>query len=182
VAERLFLVGMMAAGKSTVARLTAKQLGWPWVDTDDLVVRETGTTIPDLFARHGEPYFRRQEARALESVRQSQESLVVSVGGGVVLDPDNRHALRESGTVVWLRARPETLIARVRDGAGRPLLAGDTPEARVETLRALDAQRRPLYEEVAQEIVDVDDIDARTVTARLLERVDLGQSHREVRR
>jgi len=173
VSERLLLVGMMGSGKSTVARLAAKRLGWTWVDTDEVIVRDAGTSVPELFAGRGEVHFRQQERRALESVLRRPQPLVVSVGGGAVLDPGNRARLRSAGTVVWLRARPETLVARVRDGAGRPLLVGKSPEERMETLRALDAERRPLYREVATEIVDVDGLAAAAVVERLLNTVGL---------
>jgi shikimate kinase len=104
------------------------------------------------------------------------------VGGGVVLDEGNRAALRSAGTVVWLRARPQTLIDRMRDGAGRPLLVGDSPQARAETLRLLDAARRPLYEDVAEHVVDVDGIEPRAVVEQLLQTVGLEASDREAHR
>jgi shikimate kinase len=164
----LVLVGMMGAGKSTVARLTAKRLGWGWVDIDSEVARTGNASVADLFARHGEAHFRQEEARALKAVLRRDEPLVISVGGGAVLDQGNRNALREAGTVVWLRALPETLIKRVHDGAGRPLLVGDTTEERTETLRRLDGERRALYAEVADEIVDVDWLSTQNVVERVL--------------
>jgi shikimate kinase len=168
VAERLLLVGMMGAGKSTAGRLAAKRLGWTWVDIDAEIVRTGGASVPELFARHGEAHFRQEEARVLGTVLDRDEPLVVSVGGGVVLDPVNRATLRGAGTVVWLRARPETLIERVHDGVGRPLLVGDTPQDRAETLRRLEAERRPLYAEVADEVIDVDRLRTEKVAERLL--------------
>jgi shikimate kinase len=171
VAERLLLVGMMGAGKSTVARLAADRLGWTWVDTDTEVSRTGGAPVPELFARHGEAEFRRGEAAALEAALQLEGPLVVSVGGGAVLDPGNRDVLRTAGIVVWLRATPETLIGRVHDGAGRPLLVGDTPQEREATLRRIDAERRPFYAEVADDIVDVDHFAPDEVAEYLLETV-----------
>ena len=117
----------------------------------------------------------------LEDVLGRPEPLVVSVGGGVVLDPVNRARLRQAGTVVWLRARPETLIARVHDGVGRPLLVGDTALDRALTLRRIDAERRPLYAEVADEIVDVDRLRTDKVAQRLLECVGQGASGPQAR-
>ncbi len=181
MAERLCLVGMMGAGKSTVARLMAERLGWTWVDIDDEVSRIGGAPVPELFARHGEAQFRREETAALEAALRLEGPLVVSVGGGAVLDPGNREALRAAGTVVWLRARPETLIGRVHDGAGRPLLVGDTPQEREATLRRIDAERRTLYAEVADEIVDVDDVSAPKVAEDLLETVARRALDRPVR-
>jgi shikimate kinase len=169
VAERLLLVGMMGAGKTSAGRLAAKRLGWTWIDTDAEISRAGGATVVELFARHGEAHFRQEETRALEAALQRDEPLVISVGGGAVLDPVNREALRGAGTVVWLRARPETLIDRVHDGAGRPMLVGATTEERVETLRRIDGERRSLYAEVADDIVDVDHLGPRKVADRLLE-------------
>jgi shikimate kinase len=84
--------------------------------------------------------------------------------------------------VVWLRARPETLLARVRDGVGRPLLAGDTPADRAATLRRIEGERRALYTGVADHVVDVDGLDAATVAARLVDIVGLDAPGREARR
>ena len=89
---------------------------------------------------------------------------VVSVAGGAVLRPDNRRLIAASGTVVWLRARPETLAARVGDGAGRPLLEDDPAEAMVR----LNAVRSPLYAEVADLVIDVDELPAEEVARRIL--------------
>ncbi|MGH9018131.1 MAG: shikimate kinase [Acidimicrobiales bacterium] len=181
MADRLLLVGMMGAGKSTVARLAARSVGWKWLDVDEMVSREAGASVPELFARHGESYFRRQESRALQSVLGGDEDVIVSVGGGAVLDEANRARLAEGGEVVWLRARPETLMARVRDGAGRPLLDGTTPEQRMQTLRRIDAERRPIYGALARHVVDVDGLDAASVARRVLEAAGLnggeGKAH-----
>jgi shikimate kinase len=178
VAERLLLVGMMGAGKTSAGRLAAKRLGWTWIDTDTEISRAGGATVVELFARHGEAHFRREETRAIEAALERDEPLVISVGGGAVLDPGNRRTLRDAGTVVWLRARPETLIDRVHDGAGRPMLVGDSTDERVETLRRIDSERRSLYAEVADDIVDVDHMGPRKVAERLLECVGHGAPDR----
>jgi len=90
--------------------------------------------------------------------------MVVSVAGGAVLDPDNRSLLRRSGVVVWLRAHPATLAARVGEGTGRPLLGTDPPAA----LARLEAERRPFYAELADVVVDVDDLEAAEAAERVL--------------
>ncbi|HEX6475732.1 MAG TPA: shikimate kinase [Acidimicrobiales bacterium] len=164
MAEHVFIVGMMGAGKTTIGRLLAERLGWRHLDSDEQVARDTGQTVPEIFARRGEPAFRAAEARALAAAAVADTPTVVSVAGGAVLDPDNRHVLRRGGVVVWLRAEVETLARRVGDGAGRPLLGDDPAEA----LRHLYAQRRPVYQELAQVVVDVDGVDARTVAERVL--------------
>jgi shikimate kinase len=149
----LLLVGMMGAGKTTVGRLVADHLGRPYRDSDTMVEEATGHSVPELFATEGEAAFRAAESAALRAA-VAPPPAVISVAGGAVLDPANRALLAASGTVVWLRAAPETLAARVGDGDGRPLLAPDPARALV----ALDAARRPLYAEVADAVVDVDDL------------------------
>ncbi len=164
--RRVLLVGMMASGKTTVGELLARRLGWRYVDSDDEVEALTGRTVKQLFESGGEAAFRPLESKALSAALEGDEPVVVGVAGGAVLDPRNRALLRRAGTVVWLRARPETLARRVetdRDGARagapaddhRPLLDHDPAG----TLAELDRRRRPLYEEVADVTVDVDDLD-----------------------
>lgn len=148
----IFLVGMMGVGKTTVGRLLAARLGVPFCDSDEQVAANTGMTVPEIFERHGEPAFRAEESRALQQAAQGDDA-VVAVAGGAVLDPENRKLLRERGTVVWLRATVETMARRVGRGTGRPLL-GDDPAARIATLYP---QREPLYAELADVTVDVDD-------------------------
>jgi shikimate kinase len=165
-ATRLVLVGMMGAGKTTTGRLLADRLGWDFLDSDAEVERATGLTVRALFARDGEAEFRRIESAALSRVCTATDPAVISVGGGAVLRPENRALLRANGRVIWLRARPATLAARVGDGAGRPLLEhNDDPEA---ALEALDGLRRPLYAEVAHETIDVDGLSPETVGERIL--------------
>ncbi|HEY2214653.1 MAG TPA: shikimate kinase [Acidimicrobiales bacterium] len=161
---RILLVGMMGAGKTTVGELLAHRLGWDYLDSDAEVVAATGLTVPALFARDGELAFRDAEAAALTLACATPEPVVVSVAGGAVLRAENRTLLSSSGTVVWLRARPETLASRVGDGVGRPLLEVDPAG----TLARLDAERRPFYEEVAEVTIDVDDLGASEVTDRIL--------------
>ncbi|HUZ09549.1 MAG TPA: shikimate kinase [Acidimicrobiales bacterium] len=170
--DRIVLVGMMGAGKTTVGRLLAGRLGWAYADSDDRVQEATGHTVPELFAQHGEAAFRAAESEALRQALRGASPQVVSVAGGAVLAPANRALLRRSGTVVWLRARPETLGARVGDGRGRPLLGDDPSEA----LTRLDRVRRPLYEQVAHVVVDVDDLQPDSVVDRVLAAVGPGWS------
>jgi shikimate kinase len=167
VTQRILLIGMMGAGKTTVGQLAAQELGWDYFDSDAEVEADTTMTVPKLFAAQGEEAFRDAESRALERACASTTPCVVSVAGGAVLRPENRALLSQSGTVVWLRADVETLIRRVGDGHGRPLLDADPASA----LRDLYATRRPLYAQVADVIIDVDDLAPTEVTKGLLAEV-----------
>ncbi len=150
--DRVVLVGMMGAGKSTVGHLLAERLGWRYLDSDEQVMAETGHSVPEIFAGQGEQAFRAEEARVLAEALSSRDSVVVSAAGGVVLSEDNRDLIRGRGVAVWLRADPKVLALRVGDGAGRPLLDDDPELALVD----LDRVRRPLYRSLASITVDVD--------------------------
>ena len=158
------LIGMMGSGKTTIGRRVARELDRSFVDSDALVVEHTGLTIPEMFETHGEPWFRQQETAALEAALSSDEPIVLAVAGGAVLAPANRQLLRDRCLIVWLRATPETIISRIGDGKGRPLLADD-PEG---AIRRYDAVRRPVYTEVAHMVVDVDGVTVSRATTRVL--------------
>ncbi|MGH9164957.1 MAG: shikimate kinase [Acidimicrobiales bacterium] len=152
MSRRVLLIGMMGVGKTTVGRALAARMGWAHLDSDRQVEQATGRSVPEILRTDGEAAFRVEEKRALETALASHDPVVVSVAGGAVLDPENRRLLRQAGLVVWLRAEVVTLAGRVGDGEGRPLLGNDPPSA----LAALDQQRRPLYAELAELVVDVD--------------------------
>jgi shikimate kinase len=163
VTERVLLVGMMGAGKTTVGSRLAERLGWQLLDSDAEVERRTGRRVPEIFAADGEACFRAEESLVLARAVTSDTPVVVSVAGGAVLDGDNRRRIRHGGTVVWLRCRPDVLARRVGGGEGRPLL-GDDPGA---SLRRLDSQRRPLYAEVADLVIDVDTLRSGEIVDRI---------------
>ncbi|MGH9088283.1 MAG: shikimate kinase [Acidimicrobiales bacterium] len=167
---KILLVGMMGAGKTTVGHLLAGRFGCAYVDSDREVEEVTGHSVAELFASGGEGSFRSLETDALRRAVAGDDAVVVSVAGGAVLDPGNRELIRRSGTVVWLRADPATLARRVGTGAGRPLLDGDPAGA----LRRLDAARRPLYAEVADVVVDVDDLGPDAVAERVAQQASPG--------
>jgi shikimate kinase len=164
VTKHILLVGMMGAGKTTVGRLLAQELGWEYSDSDAEVEHDTGMTVPELFVAEGEEAFRDAEAKALERACSSEAHCVIAVAGGAVLRAGNRALIVTSGTVIWLRASPQVLASRVGSGEGRPLL-GDDPLA---ALTELSAVRDPLYKEVAAFTIDVDALTPPEVAAQIL--------------
>lgn len=148
--RRIFLVGLMGAGKTTVGKALARDLGLEFVDADHELQRRTGVSIPVIFDVEGEAGFRVREAAVLDELT-SREGVVLATGGGAVLREDNRARLRSRGVVVYLRAGLDDLWARTRHDRNRPLLQTADPRRR---LAELLAERDPLYREVADHVVD----------------------------
>ena len=157
----IILVGMMAVGKTSVGRRMAGLRGWEFFDSDRQIEALTGRTVAEIWRTEGEPAFRRLEAQVLADALASTEPRVIAAAGGTVLDNANRWLMRQHHPVVWLRGRPEVLATRLGTATHRPLLDDDPAGA----LTRLDAIRRPLYEEVADIVVDVDDLTVDQVVA-----------------
>ncbi|MFL5778180.1 MAG: shikimate kinase [Chloroflexota bacterium] len=149
---RLFLVGMMGSGKTTVGRALAARTGWPYVDNDALLQAATGKGAPELIAELGETGLHAGEVAAFEHAAALPPPIIASIAGGVIDSDSARRQLAVAGTVVWLRARPETLLARVGGGVGRRPSAVSTDWVK-ETAEA----REGLYRSVARIVADVDD-------------------------
>lgn len=168
--ETVWLVGMMGAGKSSVGPRLAAQLGRPFVDLDAAIEAAAGRSIAELFASEGEAAFRKREREAIERV--AGQGLVVALGGGAVAQPGAVERLLATGRLVYLRARPETLAARVGSDAARPLLAGLDGPGRLARLRSLLAAREGAYLR-ASVVFDTDGLGpdevARTLAQRLAE-------------
>ncbi|HEY6239207.1 MAG TPA: shikimate kinase [Burkholderiales bacterium] len=148
--HKLFLVGMMGAGKTTVGRQLAKRLGKAFLDSDREIEARTGVRVAVIFDIEGEAGFRRREAEVIEQVT-ALDDIVLATGGGAVLDSRNRELLKTRGFVIYLHAPPVVLWQRTHTDKSRPLLQGDDPREKLEALYAL---RDPLYREVADLVID----------------------------
>jgi shikimate kinase len=168
--ERLFLVGMMGVGKTTVGQLCAKKLGWSFLDSDAQLLTDTGRTAKVIIEADGDEELRILESRALAEAIAHPVPVVVAAAGGVVLSESNRALLVRSGVVVWLRASIETLSERVLHGESRPRLGADPARS----LRDLYLARHSLYASVAGFVIDVDDLPPEEVVARIFEGTGLG--------
>ncbi|NOJ46447.1 shikimate kinase [Bradyrhizobium archetypum] len=138
----LVLVGMMGAGKSTIGRRLAARLGLRFLDADiEIEVAHAGMTIPEIFATHGEPYFRDGEARVIARLLDSGPA-VIATGGGAFMREETRNRIRDKAVSIWLKADVDVIMKRVKRRADRPLLQTEDPVATVS--RLLEA-REPVY-------------------------------------
>jgi len=131
----------MGTGKSSVGRLLAERIGFRYLDLDALIVAGEGISINEIFARHGEPHFRKLETEAVRRIAR-EVRCVVSTGGGAVIAPENRLLLREAGVVVNLTASVDEVCRRLREETDRPLLKDDRSEERI---AAMMAEREQFY-------------------------------------
>ena len=137
----IVFVGMMGAGKTTIGRRVAARLDLPFADVDVEIEKAAAKTIPEIFAEHGETYFRDGERRVIARMLGDGPQ-VLATGGGAFMNPETRRAIAERAVSVWIAADPDVLWARVRAKANRPLLHTPDPEG---TLRRLVAERYPVY-------------------------------------
>lgn len=153
--ENIVLVGFMGSGKSSIGKRVAKQLGFQFIDTDQIIIDRTGMQISDIFSQEGEQAFRELESSALVSIGHLKRC-VIATGGGAVLRDKNRALLRNIGFVIELTASEDVIYERVARNTKRPLLQTENPR---ETLHQLLETRRPLYEDAAQFILDTTHLD-----------------------
>lgn len=165
--NRIFLIGPMGAGKTTVGKRLAQLLELPFYDSDKVVEERTGAAIPLIFDIEGEAGFRRREAAVIDELTQLDQ-LVLATGGGAVTVEENRRHLRERGTVVYLEASVNKQFERTRKDRNRPLLQTEDPKGR---LQALFAQRQPLYQETAHFIVSTEQGNARSILNEIVRRL-----------
>ncbi|MGE0212367.1 MAG: shikimate kinase [Parvibaculaceae bacterium] len=162
-ARSIVLVGLMGAGKSTVGRRLAHRLSIPFIDADAEIEAAAAKTIAEIFADHGEPFFREGERKVIARLLEAGPQ-VLATGGGAFMNSETRENIRRNGISVWLRAGLPLLMKRVRKRQTRPLLFGDDPEG---VMQRLMDERHPIYAE-ADITVDSRDTSHQAVVAELL--------------
>ena len=163
--DKIYLIGMMGSGKSTIGQMLADRLHMPWCDLDKIVEKK-GMTIKEIFEAHGEAHFRKLESGTLCDLA-SGEKQVVSTGGGIVLSEENRQSMRESGHVFYLCARPETLIERLETKrADRPLIEQGNLQEKIQ--RIYEA-RKDMYICAADYVVHTDGLSMEQVVGEIIE-------------
>ena len=158
------LIGFMGAGKSAVGRELSRRTGWPRHDTDEMIRAQFGISIPDIFARHGEPAFRDAETALLKTLEPGLASIVVT-GGGIILREENVRLLRGMGRIIWIDADEEILWQRASRHSTRPLLQTPDPRARFTELLQ---ERLPRYQTAADHRINASSSSIAAVTDEII--------------
>ncbi|WP_273850738.1 shikimate kinase [Guptibacillus spartinae] len=145
--KAIYLTGFMGSGKTTVAEALSKELGVPAIDTDEHIAKMQDKTISAIFDEEGEKAFRAYETASLENL--PCKNIIISTGGGIVLNEKNRSYMKQNGTLIYLHCEPDEIVKRLEDDTTRPILAGGNKQNKVKTIFA---ERLPLYREAEYEI------------------------------
>jgi shikimate kinase len=171
---RIFIIGLMGSGKSTIGRRLSTRTGWRYVDNDTLVEQVAGRKAPEIEADDGVDALHDAERAAFEHALTIPPPVILGVAGFVVVEPELRARMRAAGTVVWLRARPETLRLRVGSGRGRRADSTD-----IDWIRNVVEERTPAFEEAADLVIDVDRLRPRQVVEAIVRQLALDPDQAE---
>lgn len=163
--NNIILVGPMGAGKTTIGRMLAKRLAVKFYDSDHEIELRTGADIPWIFEIEGEAGFRKRESAMIEELTRL-DGIVLATGGGVVLDENNCKNLKQNGIVIYLKSTPEKLFKRTQTDKRRPLLQTDDKYERIQSILK---EREPLYQAVADEIIETDRLTVNKIVKHILE-------------
>ncbi len=161
------LIGFMGCGKSTVSAYLQKMLAMELAEVDEMIVEKEGMSIPEIFEKYGEPYFRRCESDMVIEL-QKRELTIISCGGGLVMRQENVDNLKKNSRIVLLTAKPETIYERVKNSTNRPILNG---HMNVEYIAELMEKRREKYEAAADLVIETDERDIQDICEELIRRI-----------
>lgn len=162
----IVIIGFMGTGKTTAARALAKELGWKYISTDEVIEDKERRSINDIFRRNGETYFRLVEKEVVKKVAEL-DKFVIDAGGGVVLARENMDNLKRNGRIVCLTARPEVILERTKRFRHRPLLNAKNPREKIESLLKT---REPFYAQ-ADIFIDTSDITTEEVVQEIKKKI-----------
>mgnify|MGYP002857023148 CR=1 FL=1 len=152
--ENVVLIGFMGVGKTSLGKLLAAKLGRPFVDLDEKIETDAGMSIPEIFARYGERFFREMEKKAVREIC-TRRNIVIATGGGTVKDAENLRLLKNSGVIVCLTTEPEEIFRRTARKGERPVLDANA-EDRLATIRKLLAERQEFYSQADYQVDTTD--------------------------
>lgn len=173
--QNIYLIGLMGVGKTTIGKQLAKALQWPFYDSDKVIEDCMGVDIPTIFSYEGEEGFRAREQAVIQQLT-AMSGIVMATGGGTILRPENREALKSTGFVVYLHCAIDKILYRTRHDTQRPLLRTDNPRERLQTLLA---QREPLYLECADFSIDSGHLPGKTVVKTILQQYQAALENHE---
>ncbi len=162
--NNIYLVGFMGTGKTVTGRALAKKLSRKYVDLDELIEEKEKMGIPEIFSKNGEAYFRRLEKEALKNISNDKE-IIVSCGGGIVIDKDNIDIMKKTGTIFCLAASADVILKRTSAFNNRPLLNVANPKEKIESLLK---ERAPFYA-LADETIDTSQLSAVDTANKIME-------------
>lgn len=165
--NKIALVGFMGSGKTTIGKKLAKKLDITFVDTDEQIVAREGKSIPEIFAQHGETYFRQLEHDVMQQLFDDSHKMIISCGGGLAMHEGNRKLLKQHCLVIWLTATPESIIGRIKL-ANRPLLNVENP---LERANQLLAQRKHLYAAASDVVINTEYFNTDIITQKVYEEI-----------
>ncbi|MGY6275984.1 shikimate kinase [Methylomonas sp. MgM2] len=173
--QSIYLIGLMGVGKTTIGRQLAKSLRWPFYDSDRVIEDSMGVDIPTIFSYEGEEGFRLREQTVIRQLT-AIPGIVMATGGGSILKPENREALKSNGFVVYLQCSIDKILYRTRNDTQRPLLRTENPRERLQTLLT---QREPLYLECADFKIDSGNLPGKIVVKTILQQYQAALENHE---
>ena len=162
--KNIVLIGFMGSGKSSVGKKLSYKLKEPFIDSDSLIEKRAGCSITQIFADKGEDAFRDIETKCIRELTEKKPGFIISTGGGMPLREENRKLLRKIGSVVYLKAEPETIYERIKDDTSRPLLRSEDPQKKI---REMMNERSSIYEEAADITVITDGKSCREIAGEI---------------
>ncbi len=168
--KNIVLIGMRGSGKSTIAKLLGKKLNREVIEMDKRIVEKEGATIPEIVAKHGWDYFRKKEASMAQEI-STLANVVISASGGVVLKQTSIKALRKTGTIIYLRANPATLVKRIGIDPNRPPLTGQ--KSLLDEVTQVLSERKMLYETAADFIIDNENLSVKETLEDIERKVNI---------
>jgi len=162
----IVLIGYRGTGKSTIAKILSARLKWPRFNLDEAIVKDRGMSIPQIVEKHGWEFFRDVESRMVGKT-SAMDRTIIDAGGGIIVRHNNVDILRTKGFIIWLKARPETIIRRIKDNKNRPSLTGN--KSFLEEIQEVLAERTPKYQAAAHVAIDTDDLSPQDVAKKIIE-------------
>lgn len=163
--NNIILIGYMGSGKTTIGKRLADAMQQSFYDTDEMIEQQANQKISDIFANQGEAYFREMETHTLEKLQGTLNHVVLSTGGGMPCSEINARLLKSLGTVIYLQVSKKVVVQRLQGDTTRPLLQGEDFEKKVETMLQI---RHPLYERVADVVINTDQLSVDEIVNEIL--------------